>query len=101
MNQQSEGLAETLYLCKMNPNVSGEPKFVAVIGRIVETRARGTGDILVGYKFLPNNSAHKASRKIWDSANASIPRWTEKLGFLRLLVKSELDAVLSKTGETA
>lgn len=80
----------TLYLCKLDPNVKGEPKFIGVIGRIVETSAVGATTRIDGYRFLPNCTTHKASRKIWPSANACIPKWTERCGFLRLLEHHEL-----------
>lgn len=79
-----------LYLCKMNPDVAGDAKFLAVVGRIV-------GDDDHGYRFLPNTSAHKASRKRHQSANACIPKWTANCGFLQLLDQKELD-VATKTG---
>lgn len=72
----------TLYLCKLDPNVSGEPKFLAIVGRIIEERS--------GYRFLPNCCTHKASRKVWPTANSCIPQWTENCGFTRLLEKQEL-----------
>lgn len=28
-----------------------------------------------GWRFIPNNAAHKASRKAWETPNACIPRW--------------------------
>lgn len=80
----------TLYLVKLDPNVTnarGEAKFIAVIGRIVASCG--------GYRFLPQTTAHKASRKVWPSRNASIPRWTENLGFLVLWEKHELDAAVT------
>lgn len=75
----------TMYLCKMDPNVTdekGDPKFVAVIGRIVEY-----GD---GYVFISNTAAHGRSRKAWPSVNAAIPRWAHKMGYTRLYDGREL-----------
>lgn len=75
----------TLFLCKMDPTAkdkNGDPKFVAVVGRVVNDAN--------GYRFLPNVSSHKASRKFHKSANACIPKWTEQLGFLRLLDQAEM-----------
>ena len=71
----------TLYLCKLDPNVAGEPKFIAVLGRIVEVPG--------GYRFLSNVSAHQSSRKVWPTANSCIPKWTEKCGFTALLERHE------------
>lgn len=80
----------TLYLVKLDPetkNSLGDPRFVAVVGRIIENPC--------GYRFLPQTSAHKASRKHWPSANACIPAWTERCGFLQLFDKAELDAAVA------
>lgn len=77
----------TLYLVKLDPENKdhrGEPRYVATVGRIIETPN--------GYRFLPATSAHKGSRKTWPTANGCIPLWTEKMGFLRLYDKAELDA---------
>lgn len=78
----------TLYLCKLNPDKpdpkTGDPSFVGVVGRIVQQ-----GD---GYRFLSNMSAHGNSRKAWPSANACIPKWTDKYGFLRLFDKVPVNA---------
>jgi hypothetical protein len=84
----------TLYLCKLDPTKiesrTGEPQFVAVIGRII--RCRITHDT-EGYRFIPNTSSHRASRKTWPTANSCIPKWTEKFGFLRLYTYHELDLI--------
>lgn len=82
-----------LYLCKMDPEttIAGEPRFVGILGRVVESQG--------GYRFLSNVSNHKDSRKVWPSATACIPRWTNGCGFTRLLDKQELErarAVLAK-----
>jgi hypothetical protein len=77
-----------LYLCKMDPTGSGEPRFVLVVGRIVEVRTPARG---AGYRFIPHTAGRKTSRKIWPSANACIPKWTDKLGFLQLLDAMELE----------
>ena len=76
-----------LYLVKLDPdrqNKLGEPRFVAIVGRIVESDD--------GYRFIPQTSAHKASRRRWPSANACIPAWTKKCGLLCLFDESELAA---------
>lgn len=75
------GQGETLYLCKLDPNAKGEPRFIALIGRIIRE--------VDGYRFLPNVNGRKGSRKAWPSANQAIPRWTEDMGFLRLFDSSE------------
>lgn len=78
----------TLYLCKMDlqkRNAKGEPSFVAVIGRAVYANG--------GYRFLPNTSAHKPSRKLHNSIVDCIPAWTERYGFLQLLDQRELAAL--------
>lgn len=77
----------TLYLCKLDPSEThrGEPKFVAVLGRIV-------GDDDSGYRFLPNVSGRKASRRAHADFMSCIPRWTDACGFTRLLDKREVDA---------
>jgi hypothetical protein len=74
---------ENLYLCKMEP-AADCAKFVAIIGRIAPVPG--------GYKFFPNTSAHQASRKVWPTANAAIPKWTEGYGFQQLLDLEELRA---------
>ncbi|RWN51355.1 MAG: hypothetical protein EOS04_24065 [Mesorhizobium sp.] len=81
----------TLYLCKMDPNVPGDAKFLAIVGAIVEVRNWSGGDAPdSGYQFIPHVSAHKRSRKVWSSANACIPKWTEQHGFCQLLDDTEL-----------
>lgn len=77
----------TLYLCKMDPTEirRGEPKFVAVLGRIV-------GDDEMGFRFLPNVSGRKASRKAHRDFMRCIPRWTNECGFTRLLDRREVEA---------
>lgn len=84
----------TLYLCKMDPNEvrRGEPKFVAMIGRIV-------GDDESGYRFLPNVSGHKSSRKFHKDALKCIPRWTDSCGYTRLLDEKELRAAQNAEGK--
>jgi hypothetical protein len=77
----------TLHLCKMTPSLSGEAKFVARIGAVVEVMdwEKGTP----GYRFIPNVSGKKTSRKIWPTALASIPRWTDNVGYCQLLTDEE------------
>lgn len=75
----------TIYLCKLNPekrDAKGEPAYVATIGRVI--RADGV------YRFLPNTSTRKPSRKAHDTLLKCIPAWTERCGFLRLLEAHEL-----------
>lgn len=86
--RETEETMAYLYLCKMDPNVTGEARFIGIIGAIVETRNWLTGN--VGYQFVPHVSAHKRSRKIWDSAIDSIPSWTDRHGYLQLLDANEL-----------
>jgi hypothetical protein len=76
-----------LYLCKLDPSEIrlGEPKFVAVLGRIV-------GDDDSGFRFLPNVSGRKASRRAHRYFMDCIPRWTNDCGFTRLLDKREVEA---------
>ena len=77
----------TYYLCRTdveNP-VKGEPKFLCVVGRIIERDG--------GYVFLPQTSTHKNSRKVWPTMLGCIPKWTDRLGFLELFTsREELEA---------
>lgn len=86
-------MAYSLYLCKMDPNVPGDARFVAIVGAIVEAHDWKSGK--TGYQFIPHVSSHRRSRKVWDNAIDSIPSWTERHGFLRLLDAAELKAVQS------
>lgn len=77
----------TFYHCQMRPARSGA-KLVALVGRVVCSPE--------GYRYLPNTSAHKPSRKAHPSVLAAIPAWAEKVadahGFAGLLTKAELEA---------
>lgn len=86
----------TMYLCKLDPDqlVRGAPKFVALVGRIVEIMPQVGGT--PGYRFLPNGSAHQRSTKIWADRNACIPRYTKSLGFLRLFDAAEYAALTDR-----
>lgn len=80
----------TFYHCQMRPAVQGSrpPALVALVGRVVCSPE--------GYRYLPNTSAHKASRKAHPSVLAAIPAWAERVadahGFADLLTKAEWDA---------
>jgi len=48
-----------------------------------------------GYRFLPNVSGRKASRKLHDSISDCIPLWAAKLS-TALVDKAQLDAKLAE-----
>lgn len=85
-----------LYLCKMDITEirGGEPKFVAVLGRIV-----GNDDS--GFRFLPSVSGRKPSRRAHADFMACIPRWADKCGYTRLLDRSEVEAAKRNQMESA
>lgn len=83
-----------LYLCKMDPNVPGDAKFIAIIGSIKPVHEWNTGRD--GYQFFPHTVGHKRSRKIWNTVNECIPGWANAVGFCQLLTPRELQSAQTK-----
>lgn len=73
-----------LYVCKMESGPeAGRFHLVAIVGRLVELHD--------GWRFLPNTSAHKPSRRSWPTARAAIPTWARNLGLVQILNSDEMN----------
>lgn len=95
-----------LYLCKMDPNTSGEPRFIAMLGHVIRVNEYGGEQVNSNdstprdfYQFVPHVSGRTRSRKVWSSVTDCLPAWTERHGFLSLLDTDDLKRAQSNANQ--